>query len=67
VLEEQIGRPAADTAEDFDLESFRNAYPTVVAGIAEYFHDGLTPDDLFRDCLDVIMQGTTAYPVAPRS
>ena len=67
VLEEQIGRPAADTAEDFDLESFTNAYPTVVAGIAEYFHDGLTPDDLFRDCLDVIMQGTTAYPVAPPS
>ncbi|MEV0838004.1 TetR/AcrR family transcriptional regulator C-terminal domain-containing protein [Actinocatenispora sera] len=62
VLEEQSGRPAATSAPDFDLEAFTQAHPTVVAGITEYFQDGRTPDDLFRDCLNVIIRGaaTTA-------
>ncbi|GAB3430613.1 TetR family transcriptional regulator [Flindersiella endophytica] len=62
VLEEQTGRPTAESAQDFDLESFAKAYPTVVAGITEYFQADRTPDDLFRDCLRVIIQGaaTTA-------
>ena len=62
VLEEQSGRPAAESAQDFDIEAFAKAYPTVVAGISEYFQDDRTPDDLFRDCLGVIIQGagTTA-------
>ncbi|WP_394551041.1 TetR family transcriptional regulator [Agromyces sp. MMS24-JH15] len=62
VLEEQTGRPAADSAQDFDLEAFVAAHPTVVAGIAEYFQDDRTPDDLFRDCVGVIIRGavTTA-------
>ena len=60
VLEEQTGLPTADIARDFDVESFASAYPTVVAGIAEYFQDGLTPDDLFRDCLGVIIEGAVA-------
>ncbi|BCJ30195.1 TetR/AcrR family transcriptional regulator C-terminal domain-containing protein [Actinocatenispora sera] len=62
VLEEQAGRPAATSAPDFDLEAFTQAHPTVVAGITEYFQDGRTPDDLFRDCLNVIIRGaaTTA-------
>ncbi|UOE44823.1 TetR/AcrR family transcriptional regulator C-terminal domain-containing protein [Agromyces larvae] len=67
VLEEQTGPPAAGaTQPDFDLEAFAEAHPTVVAGIAEYFHDGRTPDDLFRDCLDVIIHGaaTTARPTS---
>ena len=57
VLEEQTGRPTADSAQDFDMEAFVTAYPTVVAGITEYFQDDRTPDDLFRDCLMVIIQG----------
>ncbi|MFF2277404.1 TetR/AcrR family transcriptional regulator C-terminal domain-containing protein [Agromyces sp. NPDC058126] len=60
VLEEQSGRPAADAVQDFDLEAFTRAHPTVVAGIAEYFQDGRTPDDLFRDCLGVIIDGAAA-------
>lgn len=57
-LEEQTGRPTAPI-EDFDLDSFTASYPTVVAGITEYFQDGRTSDDLFRDCLDVIIRGAT--------
>ena len=57
VLEEQNGIPAAGSADDFDLDAFARDHPTVLAGITEYFQDGRTPDDLFRDCLDVIMEG----------
>ncbi|MET4159503.1 TetR/AcrR family transcriptional regulator C-terminal domain-containing protein [Agromyces sp. PvR057] len=60
VLEEQTGPPATGSAPDFDLEAFTTAHPTVVAGIAEYFQDGRTPDDLFRDCLGVIIRGAAA-------
>lgn len=60
VLEEQAGRPAAESAQDVDLESFAKSYPTVIAGIAEYFQHDRTPDDLFRDCLNVIIHGVAA-------
>lgn len=60
VLEEQTGRPTAESAEDFDLGAFSQAYPTVVAGITEYFQQGRTADDLFRDCLSVIVRGAEA-------
>jgi len=60
VLEEQTGRPAAESADDFDLEAFTASHPTVIAGITDYFRDGRTPDDLFHDCLKVIIQGATA-------
>jgi TetR/AcrR family transcriptional regulator, tetracycline repressor protein len=65
VLAEQTGRPAAEAAEGFDVAAFSAAHPTVVAGIAEYFQDGRTPDDLFRDCLDVVVQGAAAAAAAP--
>ncbi|GIG23603.1 hypothetical protein Cch01nite_43270 [Cellulomonas chitinilytica] len=65
VLEEQTGRPAADSAQDFDLEAFTQAHPTVVAGIAEYFQHGRTPDDLFRDCLGVIIRGAATTAQRP--
>jgi TetR/AcrR family tetracycline transcriptional repressor len=32
----------------------------VVAGITEYFQPGRTVDDLFRDCLELIIEGATA-------
>jgi TetR/AcrR family tetracycline transcriptional repressor len=57
VLEEQTGRPAAEGADGFDLESYPKAYPTVVAGITEYFQPGRTVDDLFADCLALIIGG----------
>ncbi|GGM67457.1 TetR/AcrR family transcriptional regulator C-terminal domain-containing protein [Dactylosporangium sucinum] len=54
VLEEQAPRPEAD---GFDLPAFTAAHPVLIAGITEYFQAGRTVDDLFRDCLEVIVEG----------
>jgi TetR/AcrR family tetracycline transcriptional repressor len=59
VLEEQAPRPDADAAPGFDMADFTTAYPTVVAAITEYFQHDHTVDDLFRDCLGVIIEGAT--------
>jgi hypothetical protein len=37
------------------LAFFTARYPTVVAGITEYFQPDRTVDDLFRDCLQLII------------
>ncbi|MER7250473.1 TetR/AcrR family transcriptional regulator C-terminal domain-containing protein [Kribbella sp. NPDC000426] len=55
-LEEQSPRP--DTA-DFDLEQYRAAYPVSMHAITEYFTPGRTVDDLFRDCLEVVVAGAS--------
>jgi TetR/AcrR family tetracycline transcriptional repressor len=62
VLEEQAPRPDADTdaMKDFDMAAFAERHPTMVAGIAEYFQAGRTVDDLFRECLDVVIEGAAA-------
>jgi TetR/AcrR family tetracycline transcriptional repressor len=60
VLEEQAPRPDEAALKDFDLAEFTERHPTLVAGIAEYFQDGRTVDDLFRDCLDVVVAGASA-------
>jgi TetR/AcrR family tetracycline transcriptional repressor len=60
VLEEQTAPPDMDAAPGFDMATYAQAYPTVVAAITEYFQDDRTVDDLFRDCLDVIIKGATA-------
>ncbi|MFI6316553.1 TetR/AcrR family transcriptional regulator C-terminal domain-containing protein [Nonomuraea sp. NPDC050556] len=54
VLEEQAPGGPPDT-EGFDLDAYTAAYPTVIAGISEYFQPGRTVDDLFRDCLEQII------------
>jgi TetR/AcrR family tetracycline transcriptional repressor len=59
VLAEQSPPPDADEASGFDLA----AYPTVVAGITAYFQPGRTVDDLFRDCLALIIEPGTAPEV----
>jgi TetR/AcrR family tetracycline transcriptional repressor len=51
VLAEQAPPPDSAEASGFDLA----AYPTVVAGITAYFQPGRTVDDLFRDCLQLII------------
>jgi TetR/AcrR family tetracycline transcriptional repressor len=51
VLAEQAPPLDSDEASGFDLA----AYPTVVAGITAYFQPGRTVDDLFRDCLQLII------------
>jgi TetR/AcrR family tetracycline transcriptional repressor len=59
-LAEQTGPPDADATKGFDLAAFTAAYPTVIAGISDYFHDGRTVDDLFRDCVTLIVDGPPA-------
>lgn len=39
------------------MAAFAEQHPTVVAAITEYFHPGRTVDDLFRDCLEVVIAG----------
>jgi TetR/AcrR family tetracycline transcriptional repressor len=58
-LEEQAPRPDPDSLKDFDMDAFTERHPTVVAGITEYFQHGRTVDDLFRDCLEVVIEGAT--------
>lgn len=52
VLSEQQPRP--DTS-GFDLTTFHEEHPTVVAGITEYFATNRTVDDLFRDCVQLVV------------
>lgn len=63
VLAEQSARPVQDPPDDVDLASFAERYPTVVAGITEYFQPGRTVDDLFRDCLRLVVDpAAEPYP-----
>jgi TetR/AcrR family tetracycline transcriptional repressor len=57
VLEEQAPRPDAEALKGFDMAAFTEQHPTVVAAIADYFRPGRTVDDLFRDCLEVVIAG----------
>ncbi|GAA0978756.1 hypothetical protein GCM10009555_042290 [Acrocarpospora macrocephala] len=59
VLEEQAPRPDADALKDFDMATFTEKHPTVMAAITEYFQPGRTVDDLFRECLELIIEGAT--------
>jgi TetR/AcrR family transcriptional regulator, tetracycline repressor protein len=60
VLEEQAPRPDADGLKNFDMATFAKEHPTVVAAVAEYFQPGRTVDDLFSECLDVVIHGAAA-------
>lgn len=55
VLEEQSHRPGQDELADFDMTAFAARHPTMMAGITEYFQPGRTVDDLFLDCLQLII------------
>ena len=57
VLEEQAPRPDAEALKSFDMAAFAEQHPTVVAAVADYFQPGRTVDDLFRDCLEVVIAG----------
>ena len=39
------------------MAAFAEQHPTVVAAVADYFRPGRTVDDLFRDCLEVVIAG----------
>jgi TetR/AcrR family tetracycline transcriptional repressor len=60
VLEEQAPRPDETALKSWDLAEFTAAHPTLIAGITDYFQDGRTPDDLFNDCLHVVIAGAAA-------
>jgi TetR/AcrR family transcriptional regulator, tetracycline repressor protein len=57
VLEEQAPRP---DARDVDMASFAREHPNLVTSITDYFQPGRTVDDLFRDCLDIVIAGAVA-------
>jgi TetR/AcrR family tetracycline transcriptional repressor len=56
VLEEQAPRPTDEEVADLDLAAFAEQYPTVLTAVQEYFEDGRTVDDLFRDTLKIIIR-----------
>jgi AcrR family transcriptional regulator len=60
VLEEQAPRPDAEALKTFDMDAFTERHPTVVRAVAEYFQPGRTVDDLFHDCLEVVIAGAAA-------
>lgn len=60
VLEEQAPRPDETSVNGWDLAEFTATHPTLIAGITDYFQDGRTPDDLFSDCLQVVIAGAVA-------
>jgi TetR/AcrR family tetracycline transcriptional repressor len=60
VLEEQAPRPDETALKGWDLDEFTAGHPTLIAGITDYFHDGRTPDDLFTDCLRIVIAGAAA-------
>jgi TetR/AcrR family transcriptional regulator, tetracycline repressor protein len=64
VLEEQAPRPDADALKNFDMATFTEQHPTAVAAITEYFRPGRTVDDLFRDCLEVVIAGAAVKAAA---
>jgi TetR/AcrR family tetracycline transcriptional repressor len=55
VLEEQSHRPDSDELAGFDMAAFAARHPAMIAGITEYFQPGRTVDDLFLDCLKLII------------
>lgn len=55
VLAEQAPPPDEHAVKAFDLDAFATRHPTVIAGITDYFQDGRTVDDLFRDSLEIIL------------
>jgi TetR/AcrR family tetracycline transcriptional repressor len=65
VLEEQAPRPDGDALAGFDLATFTERHPTVIAGITEYFQPGRTADDLFRECLQLIVEPAPAAGAQP--
>jgi TetR/AcrR family transcriptional regulator, tetracycline repressor protein len=62
VLEEQAPRP---DARDVDMASFAREHPNLVTSITDYFQPGRTVDDLFRDCLDIVIAGAVAADRQP--
>ncbi len=55
VLAEQTGQPVRGITETFDQAAFAERHPAMIAAITEYFADGSTADDLFDDCVGLLL------------
>jgi TetR/AcrR family tetracycline transcriptional repressor len=55
VLEEQSPPPEQEAVDNLDESAFAKHHPTIVAGINDYFQQGRTLDDLFRDSVELIV------------
>ena len=64
--DEPPARPDADALQGFDMDVFARQHPTMVTAIAEYFEPGRTVDDLFRDCLEVVVAGAAVRAATAR-
>ena len=53
VLEEQA--PADETQQAPDVDELRRRFPVLTRAIGEYFSDGRTSDDLYRDVARLIL------------
>lgn len=60
VLEEQAPRPDEFALSSWDLTEFTATHPTMIAGITDFFQDGRGPDDLFDECLAIVIAGAGA-------
>jgi TetR/AcrR family tetracycline transcriptional repressor len=56
VVEEQAPPPDPEAVASFDAEDLARCHPTLTAGITEYFQEGRTVDDLFRDSLELVLR-----------
>jgi len=56
VLEEQSPPPDPAALGAFDRDAFAERHPTLTAGVTEYFKNGRTLDDMFRDSIDLIVR-----------
>ena len=56
VLEEQSSSPQQVADAALDPREAAARYPTLTAGIVEYFSEGATVDDLYRDSIQLILR-----------
>lgn len=65
VLEEQAGSPDPAAISSIDPDETARRYPTLTAGVRDYFADGATLDDLFRDSLQLLLDASSrSLPLA---
>lgn len=63
VLEEQSAPPDPAAVARVDPEEIAARYPTLTAGVRDYFADGATLDDQFRDSLHLLLEASSTDSV----
>jgi TetR/AcrR family transcriptional regulator, tetracycline repressor protein len=59
-LAEQSPRPESNELTGYDPAAFAERHPLTVASITAYFGQARTVDDLFGDCLAIVIEGAVA-------